>query len=69
MAADHSIYYLYENDSPTELRYFSARLFNTQTKGWAEAVKQHLIGSLSNEDGSENIAKKDQFTFFQTYCV
>ena len=38
VAADHSIYYLYENDS-LKLRCFSARLFNAQTEGWAEAVK------------------------------
>jgi len=38
VAADHSIYYLYENDS-LKLRCFSARLFNAQTEGWAVAVK------------------------------
>ena len=38
VAADHSIYFLYENDS-LKLRYFSARLFNAQTEGWAVAVK------------------------------
>ena len=51
VAADHSIYYLrvYENDS-LKLRCVSARSFNAQTEGWAEAVKEHLTGSLSNED-------------------
>ena len=37
VAADHSIYYLYENDS-LKLRCFSARLFNAQSDGWAVAV-------------------------------
>ena len=49
VAADHSIYYLYENDS-LKLRCFSARLFNAQSEGWAVAVNYYLMGSLSNDD-------------------
>ena len=38
VAADHSIYYIYENDS-LKLRCFSVRSFNAQSEGWAVAVK------------------------------
>ena len=38
VAADHSIYYLYENDL-LKLRCSSARLLNAQSEGWAVAVK------------------------------